>query len=329
VKRRLRSVAQGFSPASAGLKACATLLLLLCGAPAFAQQTHVIVITGVAGDEEHATKFKKWATTFIDAAKKKESVPNANIALLAGEDARRENVSKTFAAVASRAKPGDAVVVLLLGHGSFDGRAGAFNILGPDLTVDEWAKLLNSFPSQRVAFVNTASSSGAFLPTVAGPGRVIITATKTGGERNDTDFPEFFVGAFDDAAADSDRNGHVSMFEAFEYAKAKVTAAFKQKGNILTEHATLDEGGADAHLAVTIFLGTGRADAALNVDMNNPAARALAEERDALEQQIAGLRLKKASMDAAAYDAEMEKLLTSLALKTKALRDLQTKKDDR
>jgi hypothetical protein len=306
-----------------------TLWLVFVARAVSAQQTHIIVVTGVPGDEEHATKFKKWATTFIDAAKKKESVPDANIALLAGEGARRENVSKTFAAVAARAKPGDAVVVLLIGHGSFDGRAAAFNIPGPDLTVDEWAKLLNSFPSQRVAFVNTASSSGAFLPTVAAPGRVIIAATKTGGERNDTDFPEFFVGAFDDPAADSDRNGHVSIFEAFEYAKAKVAAAVKQKGNILTEHATMDEGGADARLAATIFLGTGRTDAALNVDMNDPVARALVQERDALEQQIAALRLKKTSMDAAAYDAEMEKLLTSLALKTKALRDSQTKKDDR
>src|SRR5206468_2662795 len=145
-------------------------------------------------------------------------------------------------------------VVLLIGHGSFDGRAGAFNLPGPDLTVDEWAKLLNKFPSQHVAFINTASSSGAFLPAVAAPGRVVVTATKTGGERNDTDFPEYFVGAFDDASADRDRNGHVSIAEAFEYAKTKVTQAFQQKGNILTEHATLDEGGPDVHLASTIFL---------------------------------------------------------------------------
>jgi hypothetical protein len=34
----------------------------------------------------------------------------------------------------------------------------------------------------------------------------------------------------------------------------------------------------------------------------------------------------KPSMEAGAYDAKMEKLLTDLALKTKALRDLQAKK---
>jgi hypothetical protein len=95
---------------------------------------------------------------------------------------------------------------------------------------------------------------------------------------------------------------------------------------LLTEHATLDDGGG-GQLASTVFLGTGRADAALNADMTDPATRTLVEERNAIEQRIAALKLMKPSIDEAAYDAQMEKLLTDLALKTKALRDLQAKKD--
>ncbi|MBI3490290.1 MAG: hypothetical protein HY047_00580, partial [Acidobacteria bacterium] len=172
----------------------------------------------------------------------------------------------------------------------------------------------------------TASSSGAFLPTVAAPGRVVVTATKIGGERNETTFPEFFIGAFTDEAADRDRNGRISVAEAFEYAKAKVAQAFQQKGYLLTEHATLDEGGLPS-LAASAFLGTGRVDATANVDMSDPAMRALVEERDTLEREIAALRLLKSSMDPARYDTQMEKLLTDMALKTKAVRDLQAKKD--
>ncbi len=109
---------------------------------AFAQQTHLLVITGVPGDEEHAQKFQKWATTFIDAAKKKDAVPDANITLLADKQATKAGVEKAFADLAARAKPSDAVVVLLLGHGSFNGTQAAFNLPGPDLTVEEWTKLL-------------------------------------------------------------------------------------------------------------------------------------------------------------------------------------------
>ena len=107
----------------------------------------------------------------------------------------------------------------------------------------------------------------------------MITATKTGGERNETLFPEYFVAAFNDAAADRDRNGHVSVAEAFEYAKTKVVQTVQQKGLLLTEHAVMDDGGA-AGLAATIFLGTGRAEGALAVDLSDPAMKKLADEKD-------------------------------------------------
>jgi hypothetical protein len=305
------------------------LASVLWTVPAHAQQTHLLVITGVPGDDEHAAQFQKWASSFVDAARKKDAVADANITLLADRKATRDAVEKAFADIAGRAKPNEAVIVLLIGHGSFNGIDAAFNLPGPDLTVADWSRLLGKLASQRVAFVNTASSSGAFLPTVAAPNRVVVTATKTGGERNETLFPEFFVEAYNDPSADRDRNGHVSIGEAFEYAKAKVVQAFQQKGNLLTEHATMDEGGAAGagHLAAALFLGTGRSEDALAVDTNDPAIKALVDERSAIEQQIAGLRLKKGSISDAAYDAEMEKLLTSLALKTRAIRDLQSKKD--
>jgi hypothetical protein len=289
-----------------------------------AQQTHVLVVTGVAGDEEHGKKFQQWATTFVDTAKKKEAVPDANITLLSDRAATRVNVEKAFTDIAAKAKANDGVFVLLIGHGSFDGRTAAFNLMGPDMVAEDYARLLGKFTTQRITFVNTTSASGAFLKPLAGPGRVIVTATKTGGERNDTEFPEYFVAAFGDDAADRDRNGHVSIAEAFEYSKTKVTQAFQQKGLILTEHATLDDSG-EGRVASTVFLGTGRA-ASAQVDTSDPAIKALVDERDAIEQQIAGLRLRKTSMPEAAYDAEMEKLLTSLALKTKEIRDAQAKK---
>ena len=304
------------------------LILGVLAGHAAAQSTHLLVITGVPGDEEHAQKFQKWATAFIDAAKKKESLPDANITYLSDHKATREGVDKAFADLAARAKPNDNVIVLLIGHGSFDGRQAAFNIMGPDLTAPEWAKLLGRLAPQHVAFINTSSASGAFLPAVAAPGRVVVTATKTGGEKLDTLFPEFFVEAFADDGADRDRNGHVSILEAFEYAKAKVTQSYQQKGLLLTEHATIDDGG-EGRMAATMFLGIGRGEAALDVDTSDPEVRALVEQRDAIERDIAALKLMKGTLEEAKYNAQMETLLTDLAIKTKALRERQTKKDER
>src|SRR6266851_8695635 len=213
------------------LRVVCAIWLCTFASVAAAQDTHILVITGVSGDDDHAKAFHAWATRFIEAAKKKEGVADGNITYLAEKTdidpartrsrSTRENVEKAVSAIAARAKANDEVIILLIGHGSFDGKVATFNLPGPDLTVAEWTKLLGKFTTQNVVFVNTSSSSGAFLPAIAGPGRTIVTATKTGGERNETRFAEFFVEAFNDEAADSDRNGHVSILEAFDYARAK------------------------------------------------------------------------------------------------------------
>jgi hypothetical protein len=312
-------------------------LLAVCGAArsVAAQEVHLLVVTGVSGDDEHARKFQQWAATLIDAAKKREALPDANIVYLAEKPeadpsrirgrSTREAVEKAITDIAARAHPDDQVIVVLIGHGTFDGRQASFNLPGPDPTVADWAKLLEKLSAQRVAFVNTAPASGAFLPAIAAPGRAIVTATKTGGERNETMFPQFFAEAFADDAADADRNGHVSVLEAFNYAKIKVAKAFEQGGLLLTEHATLDD-GSDGRLAGMLHLTAHPSDGGLKVDMTDPEMRALVGEREAVQKQIDALKLQKDRLDPARYDQEMEKLLTDLALKTKAIRDLEAKK---
>ncbi len=171
--------------------------------------------------------------------------------------ATRENVTKAIGDIATRAKPNDEIFILLIGHGSFDGKNGAFNLPGPDLGAGDYAALLDQFKTQKVTFVNTASSSGAFLQPLAGPARTVVAATKTGGERNETRFAEYFVEALASESADSDRNGRVSVLEAFNYASAKVKTSYEQAGQILTEHATLDD-GSEGKLAGSLYLAPPR-----------------------------------------------------------------------
>jgi hypothetical protein len=311
-----------------------SLFLFGGAASALAQDSHVLVITGVAGGEEHAKKFHAWATKLIEAAKTKDGVPDANITYLADKpdmDTARirgrstsESVQKAVADLAAKARPGDQVVIVLIGHGSFDGKVAAFSMPGPDLTVADWASLLKKLSAQKVAFINTTSSSGAFLPTVAAPGRTVVTATKTGGERNEAMFGEFFAEAFGDVAADADRNGHVSVLEAFNYADNKVVTAYKQGGLLRTEHAAIDDGG-NGKLAATQYLTAHPSDGGLKVDVTDPAMRALVAEREAIQKDIDALREKKDTLDPARYEQELERLLTSLALKTKAIRDREAK----
>jgi hypothetical protein len=275
------------------------LVFSLLAQAAAAQDTHLIVITGVAGDEEHGTVFHKWATTIIDAARKNDAIPAANIVYLAEKTDRdparirdratKAVVEKTFADLAARVGPNDQLFVVLFGHGSFDGRQAAFNLSGPDLTAADYDRLLSKFGSQRIVFVNTSSSSGAFLE-------------------------EAFAGD----AADRNRDQRVSVFEAFEYARLKVGEAYQRDGILLTEHATLND-GSEGKFATTLFLASDRSRSAALAKIADPELRTLMQERQTLEDRIAALRLRK-------DQRELERLVTELALKSRAIQQRETKK---
>jgi hypothetical protein len=322
-------------PKRLAVRVLVLVCLLLLTASAFAQDTHLLVITGAPGDDEHAQNFHKWATTIIATAKDKGGLTDATITYLGDKPeldpahiksrSTRANVEKAFADLAAKAQPGDEVVVLLIGHGSFDGKIGAFNLAGPDPTADDYARLLGAVQSQRIVFINTASASGAFVQPLAGPGRTIITSTKTGGEKNEPVFAQFFAEAFKDPSADTDRNGRVSMAEAFEYAKTKAVATYTKAGTILTEHATLDD-SREGKFAATLYLESEKARADKTAQVANPELRALLEQQQSLQKQIDELKLKKDVVPAAQYDQQMEKLLTELAMKARAIRELEAKK---
>ncbi len=327
---------RGFGPGCPGagrpgawaLGAGVVLSLFAVPHAAIAQQTHLVIITGVEGDPEFGTQFHAWATTLLDAAKAAD--PDADIVYLADKPASdpgritgrstSDAIKKAVADLASRAQPNDEVLFVLFGHGSFNGQDASFNLPGPDLSAADWAVLLDSFAGRRVGFVNTTASSGAFLEPLKGPGRAIVTATKTGGERNETVFPQYFAEAFTAEGADQDRSGRVSLAEAFAYAKGRVEESYGQQGTLLTEHAVLDD-GQDGQLATAMYLTADRARADAIAAVDDPALQALMKEQQALEEKIAGLRLLKSSMDPQEYDRQLEALVTELALKTRAVQE--------
>ena len=131
---------------------------------------------------------------------------------------------------------------MLIGHGTFDGVDAKFNLVGPDLESADWAALLRPLPG-RLVVVNTTSASFPFLERLAGPRRVVITATDSAAQRFDTVFPEYFIRALTDAAADIDKNGRISIWEAFAAASGHVRRHYQQRGQLSTERALLDDNG--------------------------------------------------------------------------------------
>ncbi len=101
----------------------------------------------------------------------------------------RENLAADAEALRKESTPEDAVWVIVLGHGHFDGRRSHFNIPGPDLTDSAFARLFDGIKAREQVFFVTTSASGFFLKPLAKPGRVAISATEADQEVNETLFP--------------------------------------------------------------------------------------------------------------------------------------------
>ena len=315
----------------AGLRLIGTtvLLLVLVATPAVvcAQATHLLIVVGLAGDPEHGELFKKWGTTLADTATQKLGVAKDHVTLLTDAAATRDGVVKAFGALAA-AQADDTVVIVLFGHGTFANKTAKFNLTGPDMTPQDFEPLLARLKSKRVVFVNTASASAPFVEALSGPGRVVVAATRTGGEMFATLFGGPFVEAFSNESADSDHDGKISILEAFDYAKKTVAASYQREGLLPTEHSILDDNGdkegsmepgreaKDGQSAAVLAIGSLRQQA-LPADEK---VRALYTERTQIERRIEALKLLKSGMDPAKYESELEKLATELALKTRQIR---------
>jgi hypothetical protein len=310
---------------------------------AAAEKAHLAVIVGLAGEPEHGELFRKWAATLIETASGRFGIARERIIYLDGDAAAkgasakstRQDIELAFDRLAKQAAPDDLVMIVLIGHGSFDGRVAKFNLPGPDMTAADFAPLLKRLSAQQVVFVNTASASGPFLADLAGPGRTIVAATRSGSQQYSTLFGGFFIDALTNEAADTDKNRRISVLEAFNAAKRDVAAAYQREGIMLTEHATLDDSGdgkgthepaadgPDGRVASILALGSAADAAPLPAD---PKLRQLYVERRELERRVESLKLLKSGMDPARYAAEIEKALTDLALKAQEIRGIEGKK---
>ena len=301
------------------LRALGCGLGLLAATSASAQGTHVLIITGLGGEPQYRAAFQAEAALLADSARAKWHVADSSLIVL-GEDvaldrahiqatSTRENVASAFLRLSKRVQPGDLLLVFLNGHGGGEGAASRVNLPGPDPTAADFATWLSGFSKQSIVFVNAASGSGDFLPVLAKPGRVIVTATKTAFEHNETIFAQPFVRGLVGGDADADKDGRISVLEAFDYAKKEVARRYDSDRKMQTEHAQLS----DSALARSISFG----GQATSVD---PRVIALSSERRQLELAVAALRARKASTDSTAYANELERLLIAIAEKSQAIR---------
>ena len=312
------------------------------GDPAAAQQEGiqsterlVMIVRGASGTAEYGRLFDAWSDRWEAAAAK----GGANVLRVGPKEsadvetatADRQLIEQTLRKVAADAKSSqiEELWVVLIGHGTFDGRRARFNLRGEDVSVEDFVKWLAPV-SCPVAIANCASASGPFLKPLAGPNRVVVTATKSGSENNFARFGEYLSAAIGDPTFDLDKDGQTSLFEAYLSASRRTLAFYEAEGRLATEHSLLDDTGDGLGIRADFFRGirlVKKVQGGAPVDgrlahqfhlVRSDSEQQLSPEtrrlRDKLELAVIQLRDRKQSFDSDdAYYGQLEGLLVDLA----------------
>ncbi|HKX00721.1 MAG TPA: C13 family peptidase [Bryobacteraceae bacterium] len=281
--------------------------------------TFYLTIAGLGGEPDYDQRFAMWADEIETILK---GYGDSKIETLKSPASTRANIRAALEKIARESKPDDALVVMLIGHGSYDGYDYKMNLPGPDLTGTDLAALLDRVPTTRQLVVNMTSASGGAMNALRKENRVVITATKAGTERNATVFARYFVEALRDPAADTDKNDTISALEAFHYAQHKVAEYYETEKRLATEHALLEDTGKNSGVRdpsvenreglraaafPLVHLGAAKSLA------NNPEKKKLLAKKEQLEQQIDELKYNKSMMAPDQYKKTLTGLLIELA----------------
>jgi hypothetical protein len=324
------------------LRSLGLLVLWSLGPVLHAQQATVIVVAGSPGEADFvadmAQQLEAWAKVSAQAKAKHVAIGGDVLIsraaeILIGAEAQptdretdRDRLKKALEAEPKEG-PGELWLVLI-GHGTFDGKDAKLNLRGPDVAAQELSEWLNSF-QRPLAIIDTTSSSAPFLARLAAPKRVVISATRSGNEQNYARFGKYLAEALPDPKSDLDKDGQISLLESFLSASHRTAEFYKTENRLATEHALLDDNGDGLGTPAEWFRGviaTKRARDGAPLDglrshqfhlVRSAAEQQLAPDvrarRDELEQQIAALRLKKEKMNEEKYFQELEKLMLDLA----------------
>jgi len=298
---------------------------LLAGSDTHSRQT-VIVVVGAPGAAEYEEPFQSWADRWREAAERGQATFVGIGLEPEGETSDRERLHSALAEASATSH--EPLWLVLIGHGTFDGKLAKFNLRGPDISADELSAWLQSV-SRPLALVNCASASGPFINKLSGPNRVVVSATKSGFELNYARFGDYLSQAIVDPAADLDKDEQTSLLEAFLSAASRTAEFYAQEGRLASEHALVDDNGDGLGTPADWFRGvravkTAKDGAAPDGLRSNQLCLVrsqreqgltpeLRQQRDELEREIATLRHAKGQILEREYYARLEQLFLRLA----------------
>ncbi|MEO6212333.1 MAG: hypothetical protein ABIP65_01780 [Vicinamibacterales bacterium] len=298
--------------------------MLLSPRAARAQQRFALVVSGASGGEQYAAQYAAWTAALARVFTERLKMDRGAVTILSdsaqpSESATADNVRRAISAVRTVMTRDDLFLIVLIGHGTFDGVDAKFNLVGRDLESADWAALLKTVPG-RLVVVNTTAGSFPFIERLSAPRRIVISATDSVAQRFDTVFAQYFIRAFDDDSADLDKNQRISLWEAFASAGAGVRRHYQQRGQLATERALIDDNGDGIGRGVGEDGDDGSSASRTYLDESLPGAAPtdealvkLLQRKSLLETEMEELKIRRSFLSADQYAQEFERIMIDLA----------------
>ena len=289
-----------------------------------AAERYALIVSGASGGTEYAKQYGKWSADLRAVLQEQMKFDGRNVTVLSDADdpalrATAANVRAAFDNLRRRLTADDLLFVVLIGHGTFDGVDAKFNLVGPDLESAQWSELLTGVAGQLVV-VNTTAASFPFIERLSGQRRVVISATDSVAQKFETVFPAYFIESFRQQESDIDKNGRVSMWEAFAAATAAVRRHYQQRGQLATERALLDDNGDGIGRDLTATGEDGSLASRTYLDQPVAGARPtdevllqLLQKRARIEAETEELKIRRTFMPPDEYQREFERLMIELS----------------
>ncbi len=286
----------------------------------------LLVVVGAAGEPRYGETFNRWCEQWLVQAAEAD-IAASSISGMVGDALPKDQLVARLGELAAD-ETLEELWVVLIGHGTFDGKVARFNLAGPDITADEFFDLIGKREKLSVV-VNCTSSSSPFISANKNRNCLIATATRDGFEQDFCHFGGFFVDAVVNPDNDLDKDRQVSLLEAFIAAGKATDAFYETEKRLATEHALIEDNGdglgtpaawfkgirlsvdikdqkpADGLRSNQVFFSRGRVERELSVEQR--------AERDRLEVEIESLRRRKNRMDEDDYYSQLESVLLQLA----------------
>lgn len=286
----------------------------------------VVLVLGAPGSDEFGERFRGWMESWREAA---EQGGAEFVAIGVDQKETPQDRRDLLEALKEqRSDAADPLWLVLIGHGTFDGKIAKFNLRGPDISAQELANHLRSF-RRPLAIINCASASAPFVNHLSGENRVVVTATKSGFQYNYARFGEYLASAISDPQADLDKDEQTSLLEALLMASSRVGEFYESEGRLATEDAMVDDNGDGLGTLASWFRGvrttrTPKDDAPadglranqfflLRSDAEEKLTPEQRQRRDALEAELERLRAGKKKLSSDEYYGKLEQIFVEMA----------------